>query len=132
MNARRNASLYVTAATLATSLFSSPPALAEPTGNSTAERISRSIDASGLDLSSASGAERLYREIVATATVICRGGLRHYKGVARVRHEHEHVRPCIEQAVGGALAQVADATGLDLKHVAGLDRPAQGALSASR
>ena len=93
--------------------------------------VSVTVDATGLDLSSPSGAERLYRQIVAAAEKACGTPPRAYKGVTRRKHETAHVRPCVEGAVRSALEQVAAVTGRDLEQVADLGRSA-GGLAASR
>jgi UrcA family protein len=92
--------------------------------------VSVKVDATGLDLSSPSGAKRLYGQIVAAAEKAC-GAPLGYKGVARRNHETAHVRPCVEGAVRAALEQVAAVTGHDLEQAAGLGRAA-GELAATR
>ncbi len=114
-------------------LLLSQAAVAEPSQRTEPSDVEHAtIDAAGLDLSSRAGARRLYRRIVATAQNVCGSESRHFKGVHRAKHEHEHVRPCIRRVVDEALAQVADASGLDLEQVAGLDRLEERSFAASR
>lgn len=124
MTARRIKGLEITLATFIAVILAAPATSDEPSQRepfASKEPISISIDAAGIDIASPSGAERVYREVVATATRICGASLKHYQGVRRDVHEREHVRPCVQRAVDDALAQVADATGLDLEQLAGLD-----------
>lgn len=133
MNAR-NTSSSITAAALLTSMLLSTSALAERPNreaHSTRQRITVVVDATGLDVASAAGAARLYREIVVTAKRICRSSAQSFEGVQRAKHQHDHVRPCVDEAVAGALRQVADATGLDLERVANINGTEAG-LRASR
>jgi UrcA family protein len=128
MNAQRTNLSIIVAATLCTSLSLSQIAAGEEPERAT--HVARTIDLSGLNLSSAAGAQRLYRQIVAAAEDICGSSSRYYKGVTRVKHESEHVQPCIDAAVNGALQKVADQLGLDLEGVAGLDRSHDGLRAA--
>ena len=82
--------------------------------------VSITVDAAGIDLSTRAGVERLHREIMVAAENACGSTPRAYKGVARRSYETQHVRPCVEAAVRGALEQVAAVTGSDLEQVAGL------------
>jgi UrcA family protein len=83
--------------------------------------VSVTIDATGLDLASPPGAERLYRQIVAAAENACTPPIGS-KGVARRNFETSHVGPCVEQAVRAALNRVAAVTGRDLEQVADFGR----------
>jgi UrcA family protein len=128
MNAQRNKLLPIVAAALFSSLSLSQTAAATE-----AERdshVSRAIDISGLDLSSAAGAQRVYRQIVEAAKDVCGSSSRYYKGVTQVKHVSEHVRPCIDRTVNATLQKVANATGFDLERVAGLDQSDVGLRAA--
>lgn len=83
---------------------------------------SRTIDVSGLNLSSQAGAQEAYRRINAAATSICSTMISGERGVARLRAQRLYVQPCIDAAVQGALDEVAKRAGVDLAKVAGLDR----------
>jgi UrcA family protein len=105
-------------------------ALAEPGGN--AETVHRAIDLRAFNLSSPAGAQEAYKLIAAAAQNICASTINAEKGVARVKDQREHVQPCFDSAVRGALEQVARATGIDLKRVAELDPANRGGLVAGR
>lgn len=124
MTARRIKGLEITAATFIAAVLAAP-ATADESSQSEEfllkEPVTVSLDVTGLDVASPSGAEHLYQQLVAKATRICGASLQGYRGLSRDRYERKHVRPCVQRAVGGALAQVADATGLDLEQLAGLD-----------
>jgi UrcA family protein len=94
-------------------------ALAEPGIN--AETVHRAIDVRALNLSSPAGAKEAYKLIAEAAQSICSSTISGEKGVARVKEQRERVQPCFNAAVRGALEQVANATGIDLKRVAELD-----------
>lgn len=123
MNAGRVMGLRVGAGALIGVLLCAQPALADPAvRDDGGETVTRSIDISGLDLSSRAGAERLYREIAQTARSICWDEARGILGVERRRQQQEHARQCFDEAVDGALAQVAAKTGVDLERVVESDR----------
>ena len=133
MNTRTETCSCITAIVLFASLSFSPGAFAEHgIQGAGVMDVTRTIDVSGLDISSVSGAQRAYRQIVLNAKTICRSSLRLYQGVARLNHERGHVRRCFDEAVNGALAQIADATGFDIEEIAALDRFAESGLRASR
>lgn len=120
MNTGRWYGLRVAVVTLIAGLMVSQAALADLTKE--VESVTRTIDISGLDLSSQAGAERLYREIAVTAKEICWRGTSHaHRGVLR-KQERDDARRCFDEAVNGALAQVTERTGIDLERVAGSDR----------
>jgi len=122
MNAGRRKGLRVGVVALIAGLGLSQATLADPAKRDIyAESVSRTIDISGLDLTSQAGAERLYREIALTARRICSGTSKAYKGVARAR-ERRNAQRCFDEAVNGAFAQVTERTGIDLERVAGSDR----------
>lgn len=122
MNAGRRKGLRVGAIALIAGLALSQATLADPAGRDmNVESVTRTIDISGLNLSSQEGAERLYREIARTAKRICFGRAKAYKGVAGAKEQHQ-ARRCFDDAVNGALAQVTERTGIDLERVAGSDR----------
>jgi UrcA family protein len=104
-------------------------ALADPRVN--AETLHRTIDIRAFNLSSRAGAQEAYKLIAEAAQSICSstGG---DKGVARVTDQRERVQPCFDAAVNGALEQIAKATGIDLKRVAGLDLTIRDNLVAGR
>ena len=103
--------------------------LAEPSAN--AQTVHRTIDVRALNLSSQAGAQQVYRLIAEAAQNICAstGGDR---GVARVTDQRERVQPCFDAAVNGALEQIAKATGIDLKQVAGHNLTIRDNLVAGR
>lgn len=109
---------------LAQAALAAPPVVTEP--------VSRTIDARGLDLSSPAGAEQAYRRITRTAKSICRGTHRTDKGVANGKQQREHEQRCFEQAVRGALAEVAERTGIDLEEVARSSGSSEASLVAGR
>jgi UrcA family protein len=118
MNARISTLTLLTVPAL---LAFSTSALAadQQAGEKFAVPVSVVVDATGLDLSSPSGAERLYRQIVGAAESACGGPPSGSKGITRRNHETRHIRPCVERAVRAALEQVAAVTGHDLEQVAG-------------
>lgn len=123
MNIGGGKQLQVGAAALTASLLFAQAALADPAPRDMGvEFVTRTIDIRGLDLSSQAGARLLYRRIAETARGICWAPSKSLKGVARVRQQHEYARRCFDEAVDGALAQVAEKTGVDLERVAGSDR----------
>jgi len=95
------------------------------------ESVTRTIDISGLDLTSQAGAERLYRQITLTAKKVCERTSKAYRGVARMMEE-EDARRCFDEAVNGALAQVVRLTGIDLERVNDSERFDRGDLVAWR
>jgi UrcA family protein len=105
-------------------------ALAEP--GIDAETVHRAIDVRALNLSSPAGAQEAYNRITEAAQRICSSTINGEKGVARVRDQRERVQPCFDAAVRGALEQVANATGIDLKRVAELDPSKRDRLVAGR
>ncbi len=105
-------------------------ALAEP--SITAETVHRAIDVRALNLSSPAGAKEAYKLIAEAAQNICSSTISGEKGVARVKDQRERVQPCFDAAVRGALEQVANATGIDLKRVAELDPAIRDRLVAGR
>jgi|GEM_PF-3025970 len=122
MNAGRRNGLRVCAMALIAGLGLSQAVLADPaTQEINVESVSRTIDISGLDLSSQVGAERLYREIAVTAKRICWRNVTDHRGLARAA-EVRNAQRCFDEAVNSALAQVTDRTGIDLEQVAGSDR----------
>jgi len=121
----RGKSVLQLAAVLVASVAMARPALSETSQGH--ERlmiapVSRTIDITGYDLSSTLGAQRVYRRIVSAAKALCFSSARKLQGVERARYERRHARPCFDEAVDGALAQVLASTGTDLERVAGLDR----------
>lgn len=134
MNAHTMKALKIGTATLLASLLLSQSALAEPPqphGDVHAE-VSRTIDGSGFDVSTPAGANRLYRRIVSTAKSLCWRQLKGLRGVARAKYEHRYARPCFNDAVDSALAQVAESTGTDLEQIASLDGLREDDVVASR
>lgn len=101
-------------------------------GSSAIGQVTRTIDYSGIDLSTPAGAQRLYREIVRTAKRICWSSGRDYRGVVRAHYQTTVARRCFEEAVDGALVQVTARTGTDLELAARLDRFREAGLVASR
>lgn len=121
MNAGNGTRSRVGAIVLITSALFAQAALAEPPERDMHfEQVSRTIDISGLDLASQAGAERLYRHIARAAKDICWSDVG--KGVTRAQYRNGQARRCFNEAVDGALAQVAERTGVDLERVAGADR----------
>lgn len=96
-----------------------------------AETVHRTIDLRALNLSSQAGAQQAYKLIAEAAQSICSstGG---EKGVASVADQRERAQPCFDAAVNRALEQVAKATGIDLKQVAGHDLTIRDTLVAGR
>src|SRR5690606_16956655 len=133
MNAGRRKGLRVGVAALVAALGLSQATLADPAQRDISfESVTRSIDISGLDLTTQTGAERLYRQIAVTAKKICWSTSRAHRGVTRVKQDHDYARRCFDDAVNGALAQVEERTGVDLEQVAGSDRFDQANLVAWR
>lgn len=133
MNPRLRNSLQAGAALLVVSLMFSQASFAQSLDrDARLMTVTRTIDITGLDLSSQAGARRLYMQIVSTAKGICWGTSRAQKGLARIKENREQARRCMDEAVGGALAQVTTRTGVDLARVAGIDRADEAALLASR
>jgi UrcA family protein len=114
------------AATVLTSLCLAQPAVGDAPERWRGNSAARAIKLSELNLSSAAGTERLYREIVAAAKGVCGWSSQRDRGVAGNKHEREHMQPCIDAAVNDALEQVAKATGFDLERVAALHRSEVG------
>ena len=121
MTAERRNGLRVGVVTLIAGLVLSQAAIADP-HEGDLESITRRIDISGLDLSTQAGAERLFGDIARTARNICMGGMKGQRGVVRARERRDQARRCFDEAVNGALAQVAEQTGIDLERVAKSDR----------
>ncbi len=120
MNAEGRNRLRVGAAVLiASALFTQAAFAQSPERDLRFESVSRTIDITGLDLSSRPGAERLYRQIARSAREICQTDIG--KGVSRVKHD-DQARRCFDEAVDSALAQVVEKTGVDLEQVAGATR----------
>ena len=107
-------------AALIAGLLVSQGALAD--GRLNTETLSQTIDVASLNLSSPAGAQEAYKRIAAAAQSICSTTLNGTQGVARLKEQRETVQPCFDAAVQGALDQIAKATGIDIKQVAGLDR----------
>ena len=123
MNAGRRNGLRVGVIALIAGLGLSQATLADPAQRDISfESVTRSIDISGLDLTTQTGAERLYRQIALTAKKICFGTSHAHRGVARAKQEHDYARRCFDDAVNNALAQITEQTGVDLERVAGSDR----------
>lgn len=121
MNAERRTRLRVGATVLIASALFAQAAFAEPLErNPRFEQASRTIDISGIDLTSQAGAQRLYRDIARTAKGICSAKVG--KGVTHAKYRYGHARRCFNEAVDGALAQVSERTGVDLERVARADR----------
>lgn len=121
MNAGRSNHVRGSVVALIAGLVLAQPVLADPPEQHY-ESVTRTIDISGLDLSSQAGAERLYRQIARTAKDICWSTSKAHKGVARARERHDFARRCFDEAVSEALAEVTERTGIDLERVAGADR----------
>ncbi len=96
------------------------------------EQVHRTIDVRAFNLATQAGAQQAYKLIAEAAQSICSSTLSGEKGVARVKDERERARPCFDAAVNDALEQVAKATGIDLKRVAGLDLTIRDNLFAGR
>jgi UrcA family protein len=129
MAMERTTGLRAGVAALIVGLVVSQGALAEPSID--AETAHRAIDVRALNLSSPAGAQEAYKRIAAAAQSIC-APLSGLKGVARARDERDRAQPCFDAAVRGALEQVANATGIDLKRVAELDPANRDRLVAGR
>jgi UrcA family protein len=95
-------------------------ALADQRSNT--ETLTRQIDVSSLNLSTRAGAQEAYRRIAEVARTICSTPSTGARGVAHLKDQRDYAQPCFEAAVRGALDQVANTTGIDLKTVAGLGR----------
>ena len=122
MNAGRKSRLLAGAAALIAGLGLSQVTLADPAQRDIGiESVTHTIDINGFDLTSQTGAERLYRQIAAAARKICFSTPNAYRGVARAKEEHD-ARRCFDEAVNGALVQVAERTGVDLERVAASER----------
>lgn len=107
---------------IASMLFAQASLAEAPPRDVSIESVSRTIDITGLDVSSEAGAERLYRQIARSARNICWEGSQIGKGVARVKLGYGQARRCFNEAVDAALADVAEKTGVDLEIVAAADR----------
>lgn len=114
-------------------LACAPAALASQAGDRGIhfEDVSRTIDISGLDVSSQAGAQRLYRQITTAAHRICFSSVNAYRGVLRVQ-QTQLARHCFDDAVEGALADVTAKTGVDLAQVAGSKHVERAGLAARR
>jgi UrcA family protein len=86
------------------------------------ETRTRTVDVSAFNLSSQAGAQEAYRRITQAARRVCAPTIGGQRGVDRVRDQREHVQPCVNAAVKGALEQVEKTTGIDLAKAAGSDR----------
>jgi UrcA family protein len=127
---RTGAFALVSALLLSHAAFAEQPA--RSAGGFGLEPDSETIDIAGLDLSSRAGAQRLYRQIVSAARRICSTPLDGAKGVRYLALERLSVRPCLDHAVDGSLADVREQTGTNLERVAGLNRFVEAGLIVSR
>ena len=95
------------------------------------DTTSTTINVRDIDLSTPEGARWVYRRIVSTAKAICLTRFERHDGVQWYSTQFAHARRCFDTAVNSTLAQVNDATGTDIEHLAGLDRYDEAGFVAS-
>jgi UrcA family protein len=93
--------------------------------------VTLKVQASDLDPTTSRGAKALHRRIVLAAERICYASLNDRRGLAKTR-EVKRANECFENTVNAAVADVRATVNVDIEQLAGVDRQADGRLSAAR